>query len=196
MYDARARHEVDGREPDEHAPDDEREPDDEQESAMRAALITISTSKAAGVGQDESGARLAELASRLSAEIVARELIPDERSTIEERLRHWSERGRCELVLTSGGTGLSPSDVTPEATSAVIERDAPGISEAIRLASQPHTPFWMLSRGVAGVRGATLIVNFPGSPRSIEEVADALLPALAHAVALIAGANGGSHTSI
>jgi molybdopterin adenylyltransferase len=154
---------------------------------MRAALITISTSKAAGLGQDESGLRLAELAGRLGAQIVARELIPDVRATIEERLRHWSEGRRCELVLTSGGTGLSPSDVTPEATSAVIERDAPGISEAIRLASQPHTPFWMLSRGVAGVRGETFIVNFPGSPRSIEEVGETLLPALAHAVALVAG---------
>lgn len=164
--------------------------DEADEHAIRAALITISTSKAAGVGEDESGARLAQLASRLGAEIVARELIPDERTTIEARLRHWSERGRCELVLTSGGTGLSPSDVTPEATNAVIEREAPGISEAIRLASQPHTPFWMLSRGVAGVRGETFIVNFPGSPRSIEEVGDALLPALAHAVALVAGETG------
>jgi molybdenum cofactor synthesis domain-containing protein len=174
---------------------DVRSEHDKDEDAMRAVLITISTSKAAGVGEDESGARLAELAGRLGAEIVARELIPDQRTKIEERLRHWSERGRCELVLTSGGTGLSPSDVTPEATSAVIERYAPGISEAIRLASQPHTPFWMLSRGVAGVRGQTFIVNFPGSPRSIEEVGDALLPALAHAVALIAGANG-SHAGL
>lgn len=154
---------------------------------MRAALITISTSKAAGVGQDESGLRLAEIASRLGAEIVARELIPDELTLIEARLRHWSQGRRCDLVLTSGGTGLSPHDVTPEATRAVIERDAPGISEAIRLASQPHTPFWMLSRGVAGVRGETFIVNFPGSPRSIDEVSDTLVPALAHAVALIAG---------
>jgi molybdopterin adenylyltransferase len=161
---------------------------------MRAALITISTSKAAGVGRDESGARLAELAGRLGAEIVARELIPDERTRIEERLRYWSE-GRCELVLTSGGTGLSPTDVTPEATSAVLERAAPGIPEAIRLASQPHTPFWMLSRGVAGVRGETFIVNFPGSPRSIAEVGDALLPALAHAVALVAG-DDFRHTTI
>ncbi|MHB1538861.1 MAG: MogA/MoaB family molybdenum cofactor biosynthesis protein [Solirubrobacteraceae bacterium] len=163
--------------------------------AMRAVLVTISTSKAAGVGEDESGAQLAQLAGRLGAEVVARELIPDERAEIEARLRAWSEHGRCELVLTSGGTGLSRSDVTPEATSAVLERDAPGISEAIRLASQPHTPFWMLSRGVAGVRGSTLIVNFPGSPRSIEQVSDTLLPALAHAVALIAGENGSSHSA-
>lgn len=161
--------------------------------AMRIALITISTSKSAGVGQDESGERLAQLAWRLGAEIVGRELIPDDRDTIEARLRAWSELGRCDLVLTSGGTGLSPTDVTPEATSAVLERAAPGIAEAIRHASEPHTPFWMLSRGVAGVRGDTLIVNFPGSPRSIEQVGDALLPALAHAVALIAGDNGGQH---
>ncbi len=154
---------------------------------MRAALITISTSKAAGDGEDESGARLAELAQRLGAEIVGRELIADDRARIERRLRHWADDERCALVLTSGGTGLSPSDVTPEATRAVIEREIPGIEEAMRWASRAHTRHWMLSRGLAGVRGETLIVNFPGSPRSIAQSAEAIVAALPHALALIAG---------
>lgn len=158
---------------------------------MRAALVTISTSKAAGAGQDESGARLAQLAGLIGADVVGSDLIPDDRVAIETRLRHWSDEERCELVLTSGGTGIAPSDVTPEATRAVIELEVPGIAEALRLASRPHTPYWMLSRGLAGVRGGCLIVNFPGSPRSIEEVGAELLPALRHALALISGENPG-----
>jgi cyclic pyranopterin monophosphate synthase len=158
---------------------------------IRAALITISTSKAAGAGVDESGARLAQLADALGGEVVAREILPDDRARIEERLRHWSESGRCSLVLTSGGTGVAPSDVTPEATAAVIERAVPGLAEAIRYASRPHTPNWSLSRGLAGVRGSTLIVNLPGSPASIAETGAALAPALRHAVELLAGRRGG-----
>ncbi len=154
---------------------------------LRAAIITISTSKAAGEGEDESGPRLAALAEELGAEIAGRDLIADERATIEQRLRHWALMERCALVLTTGGTGVSPSDVTPEATLAVIEREIPGIAEAMRGASREHTPHWMLSRAVAGVCGSSLVINFPGSPRSIEQVADTLRPALAHAVALIAG---------
>jgi molybdopterin adenylyltransferase len=89
--------------------------------------------------------------------------------------------------MTTGGTGLSPSDLTPEATRAVIDRDAPGIAEAMRAASRPHTPYWMLSRALAGARGATLIINFPGSPASIEQVGEALQEALPHALALLTG---------
>ncbi len=156
---------------------------------MRAAIITISTSKAAGLGEDESGARLAELAERIGLQIAARELLPDERPAIEARLRHWAASEDCALVLTTGGTGLSPSDVTPEATLAVIERQAPGIAEAMRAASRPHAPHWMLSRGVAGVSGSTLIINFPGSPRSIEQAGEAIAGSLGHALELIAGGN-------
>ncbi len=154
---------------------------------MRAALITVSTSKAAGVGEDESGLRLAEFACRLGAEIVGRDLIADDRAEIERRLRHWADVESCALVLTSGGTGISPSDVTPEATLAVIEREIPGIGEAMRSASRAHTRHWMLSRGLAGVRGETLIVNFPGSPRSVEQSGEAIVEALPHALELIAG---------
>jgi molybdenum cofactor synthesis domain-containing protein len=154
---------------------------------VRAALITISTSKAAGAGVDESGPKLRRLAVDLGAEIAASEVIADDRAQIERRLCHWSDEQRCALVLTSGGTGLSGDDVTPEATRAVIDREIPGIAEAMRLASRPHTAYWMLARPVAGVRDATLIVNLPGSPRAIEQVAAELAPALAHALALIAG---------
>jgi molybdopterin adenylyltransferase len=154
---------------------------------MRAAIVTISTSKANGEGKDEGGPALAEFARELGAEITASELIPDDRELIESRLRHLADALRCELVLTTGGTGFAPTDVTPEATRAVIEREAPGIAEAMRAASRPHTRNWMLSRAVAGIRGRSLIVNFPGSPKSIRETADALAPALPHALALLTG---------
>jgi molybdopterin adenylyltransferase len=153
---------------------------------MRAALLTISSSKAAGEGRDESGERLAAFAARLGAEIAATEVIPDDRALIEERLRHLSDEAACDLVLTSGGTGFAPSDVTPEATRAAIEREAPGIAEAMRAASRLHSPHWMLSRGLAGIRGRTLIVNFPGSPASIEQAGEAIAAALPHALDLVA----------
>ena len=113
---------------------------------MRVAIVTVSTSKARGEGEDESGMRLAELSERLGAEIAGRDLIPDDRLRIEERLRHWADSEHCELVLTSGGTGFAPSDVTPEATRAVLEREAPGLAEAMRGASREHSRHWMLSR--------------------------------------------------
>lgn len=154
---------------------------------MRAALLTVSSSRAESGGLDESGARLAVLAEGLGAEIAARELLADDREAIEGRLRHWADVDGYELVLTSGGTGFAPSDLTPEATRAVIEREAPGLPEAMRFASREHTPNWMLSRAVAGIRGSTLIVNFPGSPRSILQAGDAIAAALPHALDLIAG---------
>ena len=154
---------------------------------MRAALLTISTSRASGEGEDESGQRLAALAESLGAEVAGREIVPDDRAEIESALRRFADEGRCDLVLTSGGTGLAPTDVTPEATRAVIEREAPGIAEAIRLASREHTPHWMLSRAVAVVRGRTLIVNFPGTPGSIDEAGEAIRNSLPHALELLSG---------
>jgi molybdenum cofactor synthesis domain-containing protein len=154
---------------------------------MRAAAITISTSKAAGEGEDESGPALAVLARELGADRLLRDLVPDERAAIEASLRRFCDEERCALVLTSGGTGLSPSDVTPEATRAVLQREAPGLAEAMRLASRPHTPNWMLSRALAGTRGASLIVNLPGNPRAVAQIGAALAPALRHALELIGG---------
>jgi molybdopterin adenylyltransferase len=154
---------------------------------MRAALLTVSTSKARGEGNDDSGDRLAEFVAELGLEIATREVVEDDQRTVEARLVHFCDELCVELVLTSGGTGLTPDDLTPEATRAVLEREAPGIAEAMREASRPHTPNWMLSRGVAGTRGGTLIVNFPGSPRSIGQCGEAISAALPHALALLAG---------
>jgi molybdenum cofactor synthesis domain-containing protein len=154
---------------------------------MRAALLTVSTSKSRGEGEDESGAALLEFVTGLGLEVVAREVIADDQWRIVPRLRHFADDLGVDLVLTTGGTGLAPDDVTPEATREVLEREAPGIAEAMRAASRPHTPHWMLSRGVAGTRGRTLIVNFPGSPRSIAQCGEALADALPHALALQAG---------
>lgn len=155
----------------------------------RAAIITISTSRASAAepAADESGERLAAFVQSVGAEVVGRELIADEQRLIEERLRHWADQERCQLILTTGGTGLASSDVTPEATRAVIEREIPGIPQAMRDASRAHTPHWMLSRGLAGTRGASIIINFPGSPRSIDQVGEAIAAALPHAIALVAG---------
>ena len=153
---------------------------------IRAAVLTVSDSRSAGEAGDESGARLAEFVDSLGAEVAGREAIPDEQHEIEARLRLWADEAGCDLVLTTGGTGFAPRDVTPEATRAVIEREAPGIAEAMRLASREHTDLWMVSRGVAGVRGRTLIVNFPGAPKSIAETGPAIRAALRHAVDLLA----------
>ena len=154
---------------------------------MRTAIITISTSLSEGRGQDESGPALADWAREIGADLIATEIVPDVRSDIEWSLRHYSDSVDCDLVLTTGGTGFAPNDVTPEATLAVLDREAPGIGEAMRAASRPHTQNWMLSRAVAGTRRRTLIVNFPGSPKSIRQIGDELAHAIPHAVALLRG---------
>jgi molybdopterin adenylyltransferase len=157
---------------------------------LKAGVVTISTSVAAGVGTDESGPALAELARSLGADQVESELVSDDRALIEATLRRLCDESRCDFVLTSGGTGLSPTDVTPEATRAVLEREAPGIPEAMRSLSSEHTDKWMLSRATAGTRGRTLIVNFPGNPPAIEQTGTALIEPLRHALALLAGERG------
>jgi molybdenum cofactor synthesis domain-containing protein len=158
---------------------------------MRAAIITISTSLSDGRGEDESGPALADWARSLGAEVIGTEIVSDDRSKIEWVLRHYADSAECDLVLTTGGTGFAPTDVTPEATQAVIDREAPGIAEAMRDASRAHTANWMLSRAVAGIRRRTLIVNFPGSPRSIRQVGEEIGPAIPHAVALLCGEPAG-----
>jgi molybdenum cofactor synthesis domain-containing protein len=154
---------------------------------MRAAIITISTSVSEGRAEDSSGPALSEWARGIGADIAATEVIADDRSRIEWALRHYADSEPCDLVLTTGGTGFSPNDYTPEATLEVIDREAPGIAEAMRGASKAHTQNWMLSRAVAGIRKQTLIVNFPGNPKSIREIGDEIGPAIPHAVALLAG---------
>jgi molybdopterin adenylyltransferase len=155
------------------------------------AVITISTSRAASGGEDASGDALAALVAEMGGELAGRELLTDDRGAIEATLRRWADGAECDLILTTGGTGFSPSDLTPEATEAVLERHAPGIAEALRAASAEHTRFWALSRATAGIRGATLIVNFPGNPKAIAETAPALLPLLPHAISLLRGAPTG-----
>jgi len=155
------------------------------ERSLRAAVITVSSSRAHAGGADESGDALERLVAALDGEVAGREVVADDRDALERLLRRWSDGERCDLILTTGGTGFTADDVTPEATAAVIDRPVPGIAEAMRSASAPHTRHWMLSRATAGIRGRTLIVNFPGNPRAIAETAAAIAGALPHAVALL-----------
>jgi molybdenum cofactor synthesis domain-containing protein len=149
-------------------------------------VITVSTSCARGARQDHSGPALATFAARVGARVVGTEVIPDELELIEGRLRFWCDEGGCELVLTTGGAGLAPEHVTPEATVAVLERPMAGIAEAMRLASREDGDEWMLFRGVAGSRGRSLIVNFPADPPAIERAGAAIEAALPRALSLLA----------
>jgi molybdenum cofactor synthesis domain-containing protein len=153
---------------------------------IQTAILTVSTRAAAGIYSDKSGPALRELVMRtLQAEVVALVVLPDERAQIATRLRDWADSGEIDLILTTGGTGFTPSDQTPEATREVIEKEAPGLAEAMRAASLQLSPHAMLSRAVCGIRGRTLIVNLPGSPRGATENLRVILPALPHAVALL-----------
>jgi molybdopterin adenylyltransferase len=153
---------------------------------VRTAVLTISTSVSRRESEDESGPLLARLADAAGADVTAMEVVPDDLPLIEDRLHHYVDED-VRLILTTGGTGLTPDDVTPEATSLVIQRPAPGIAEAMRAESMRHTPMGMLSRGLAGVCGRTLIVNFPGSPRAVEQLFAVIAPVLDHAVATLDG---------
>jgi molybdenum cofactor synthesis domain-containing protein len=148
---------------------------------VKAAILTVSSSVAAGVNQDTSGVALAELATGAGASVIARDVVSDDREQIATWLRA-QVADRAELIFTTGGTGFTPDDVTPEATRQVIERDAPGIAEAMRAESARHTPMGMLSRGVSGIAGRSLIVNFPGNPKAIRELFPVIAPVLGHAV--------------
>ena len=147
---------------------------------MRAAVVTVSTTLARGEGEDLSGPRLAELCEGAGLEVV-RETVSDDREAIAAALKRLADHEGVRFVFTTGGTGLTADDVTPEATRAAIDREAPGYAEAIRADSRNHTPLGLLTRGVSGIRGRTLIVNLPGNPKAIDQSWPILEPTLKHA---------------
>ena len=155
---------------------------------FRAAVITLSDRCAAGQRQDQSGPTIAQRLQAEGYDVVETLLLPDDRPALEKALRHLCDQRQPDLILTTGGTGFSPRDITPEATLAVAERQAPGIAEAIRAASLQITPRAMLSRGVAVIRGKTLIINLPGSPKACRESMDVFLDQMSHALTLLRGA--------
>lgn len=152
----------------------------------RIGVLTLSDKGARGEREDESGKLVAEMAAGLG-DVCCYQVIADEQEQIAAVLREWSDREQLALILTTGGTGMSPRDCTPQATAAVLDYQVPGMAEAMRAASLKKTPHAMLSRALVGVRGSTLIVNLPGSPRGVRENLDVLLPALPHALAKLLG---------
>ena len=156
-------------------------------SGIHAIVITVSDACSRGEREDTSGKSLVQLLTDIGANIVETTIVSDDLEPLIKSLREFADRDDVNLIITTGGTGLGPRDNTPEATQAVIERQAPGISEAIRAESLKETRMAMLSRGVCGVRSGTLIINLPGSPKAVKESFAVVAPVLAHALELLAG---------
>jgi molybdenum cofactor synthesis domain-containing protein len=158
--------------------------------SIRFGILTLSDRSAKGERPDASGPALADLVRAQGWSVAKQAILPDDESTIRTALIEWADSGEVDIILTTGGTGFAPRDITPEATRAVIERDAPGLAETMRAESLKKTPHAMLSRAVAGIRGRTLIVNLPGSPKGALENMQTILPVLPHAVQLLTGDPG------
>ncbi|WP_320968134.1 MogA/MoaB family molybdenum cofactor biosynthesis protein [Hungatella hathewayi] len=156
----------------------------------RAGIVTLSDKGAAGEREDKSGAVIREILEAAGYEVAAQSLLPDEGEELKKELIRLSDQVQCDLVLTTGGTGFSRRDVTPEATMAVAERNAPGIAEAIRACSMTVTKRAMLSRGVSVIRGGTLIINLPGSPKAVRESLEYVLDTLPHGLDILSGRGG------
>src|SRR3990172_10036794 len=152
---------------------------------FKVAILTISDRGSKGEREDSSGPLIKEMIKDLPAQVVHYEIIPDEKDQIEEALKKSADEIKADLILTTGGTGLSPRDVTPDATGKVIDKTLPGFAEAMRAESLKKTPHAMISRAICGIRGSTLIVNLPGSPKACRENLETIAPALSHAVQLL-----------
>jgi molybdenum cofactor synthesis domain-containing protein len=157
---------------------------------MRVAILTASDKGSRGEREDRSAGVIREMVTAAGCEVAAYDVVPDEQDELVEKMIDYADRRMVDLILTTGGTGLSARDVTPEATRKVIEREIPGITEAIRAAGLSKTPHAMLSRAIAGNRGNTLIINLPGSPRAVRENLEVVLPALPHALEILQGKSG------
>ena len=154
---------------------------------FNVGILTASDKCSKGEREDKSGKTIRELITQLNAQVTEYTVIPDERPLIGAKLTEWSDKKGVDLIITTGGTGFAPRDVTPEATLDVIDKAAPGIAEAMRAEGIKKTPHAMLSREVCGIRGRTLIINLPGSPKAVRECLETILPALPHAIDIIKG---------
>ncbi|MDN5363438.1 MAG: molybdopterin adenylyltransferase [Eubacteriales bacterium] len=163
---------------------------------FRVGIITASDKGARGEREDESGRVIGEMVVEYGGEVVAYQVVPDDVDDLRETMLKFIYRHRVDVIFTTGGTGFSPRDVTPEATLAVVERLVPGIPEAMRARTLEKTPRAILSRAVAGIRGKTLIVNLPGNPRGVRECLEVILPALPHGLEILAGRGGECATSL
>ncbi len=160
---------------------------------IRVGILTVSDRSARGERVDQTQLALRERLDPKTFEVAAYEVVPDEPAQIRRVLRMWADKDRLDVILTNGGTGLAPRDHTPEATREVLDKEAPGLAELMRLEGLKKTPLAALSRGIAGVRGGTLILNLPGSPKGAAESLEAVLPVIPHAVELIRGEGGDRH---
>ena len=154
---------------------------------MKMGIITASDRASRGEREDRSGLLLKSLMEQLPAEVISYQVLPDDRTILKKTLCHVADRFSCDVILTTGGTGLGPRDNTPEATREIIEKEIPGIAEALRMGGLKKTKYAVLSRGIAGIRNRTLIINLPGSPEAVRDAVEILTPLLGHMVQLLRG---------